>query len=81
MSYHCGVGPGLEKTLGVAPCEPHIACDGCGAERPVTKNHGAPYAWFLDGKAAPGWTSVQRPGFAREDWCPTCRPRKKGGGR
>lgn len=70
MSYHVGIGPRLAQ-FGGGPCEPHITCDGCGVERRITTSH-VPPAWFLDGKAAPGWT-LKREGETRRDYCPKCK--------
>ena len=71
MSYRCGIGPGL---FDIAPREPHIACDGCGAQYVVRGKHGVPPGWFLDGKPPPKWAG-RRGGLdgLREDWCPVCR--------
>jgi hypothetical protein len=81
MSYHCGIGEGLEK-LGMTPCEPHIACDNCGVTRSVYKNNKAmcgPAAWFLDGKKAPGgWSGGRTEIDARRiDYCPKCTELRK----
>ena len=84
MSYHCGIGASLAHEFGGAPCDPHIVCDGCGITRSIyrSKTVYEPAAWFFDGKHAPGWSGGRVAGtHRREDWCPTCRPRKKGGGR
>jgi len=81
MSYHCGIGDGLEK-LGMTPCDPHIACDNCGVTRSVYKKNNVmcgPAAWFLDGKKAPGGWSKESTGIddRRLDYCPRCTEERK----
>ena len=71
MTYHCGLDfPGRHE-------EPRITCDGCGLVRDVKKPSGLPFAWFLDGKAAPGWKLVRIDlddgTLVRRDHCPRCR--------
>jgi hypothetical protein len=74
MSYHCGIGEGMRR-IGIGPCEPHIRCDGCGATRSVT-GRGAcgAAAWFLAGRAAPGWAKRTGEDGKRIDLCPRCKP-------
>lgn len=67
MTYYCGIGP----CLGEARRDPHIECNGCGAVKLVAK-HGLPPAWFMAGKAPPGWKVIRR-GDTRVDYCPTCK--------
>jgi hypothetical protein len=75
MSYRCGLGPSY-AALGYAPVEPHIQCDTCGVNRPVTGKRG-PYKWFigryLDSKPAPGWARKTRADGTSEDTCKHCR--------
>lgn len=71
MTYHAGIGEGL-RAFGLMPCDPHLTCDGCGVVRSVTMANGMPFAWFLDGKRAPGWT-MARVDDLRRDWCPRCK--------
>ena len=74
MTYQCGIGSSMRR-LGFEPCDPHIRCDGCSLQLPVTNpRRMAPYAWFLNGKAAPGWqTERLDDGTRRMDWCPSCK--------
>jgi len=54
---------------------PRVVCDGegCDATRPVAPINGTrPYAWFLDGRAAPGWSGGRTTGGRRVDFCPAC---------
>lgn len=71
MSYRAGVGPGLQK-LGFEPGPPRITCDSCGL-RWNLKEDRRPPAWFLNGKAPPGWR-LSRNGDKRTDLCPRCKP-------
>lgn len=78
MTYHCGIGAGLEH-LGVTPREPHITCDGCQCKELATTRDGLAKAWLRNGKAPKGWRleRTEEP-FTRKDWCPTCRQSGKG---
>lgn len=76
MTYRSAVF-GFEKYGVRSHPEPTIYCDGpgCSERMPVRRgNSDIPWAWFLDGKAAPGWT-VSNPhgGTARIDLCPKCK--------
>lgn len=77
MSYHCGVGHGMQA-LGYSPREPHIQCDGC-LKVYVIKARGAggaAPAWFIDGKAPPGWRKVNEGTTVepvRRDYCKDCK--------
>lgn len=74
MSYQSGIGPGM-AVLGFEPFEPHIVCDGCGARRSVYKNDnpkGGFAHWFLEGKAAPGWSGGRYGSHPRLDYCHEC---------
>lgn len=72
MSYHCGIGSGMQA-IGYEPRDAHIECDNCGLVRNIVKpGRMGPPAWFLDGKAAPGWKLV-RTGETRADYCPRCK--------
>lgn len=80
MTYKAAIF-GLER-LGIPTHPtPRIYCDGCSAPCEVMSARGAvgrPFAWFLDGKAAKGW-SVEHPREPgkRRDWCPKCRQAKE----
>ena len=72
VSYRVGIGPGL-AAIGFEPREPALVCDGCGVTRSVMgRGIGCAASWFLDGKAAPGW-SLRREGEKRSDFCPKCK--------
>jgi len=73
MSYRAGVGPGL-RYLGVEPGPPHITCDGCGLRINLPEDRRPP-AWFLNGKAAPGWSVKRHDDGRRTDMCVACRAR------
>jgi len=60
------------RVLRMQPGEPCIVCDACGMVRRVAKANGMAPAWFLDGKAPPGWLLERDE--QRTDLCPTCRP-------
>ena len=78
MTYHAGIGPGFERQgIPLAPREPHVTCDGCGAVASGETHHGLPKAWLRAGKAPPGWVMdrVEEP-FSRVDYCATCKPKK-----
>lgn len=75
MTYHCGIGPGLQM-LGLPARDPHISCDGCGKVHGVTSRSGVPYAWFLDSKSPPKWRTHRRMvdgAVHRTDYCPDCK--------
>ena len=81
MSYHCGITPSLAAMTGREPCEPHIKCDDCGRVRSVWQGirYWEPAKWFMNGKAAPGWSGGRNPDHTRTDHCPDCRRRLKPG--
>jgi hypothetical protein len=71
----------MTYTCGIFGAEPYISCNECGLRRRVSRPHGAPFAWFLDNKAAPGW-SLKRledvhGGVSRVDLCPRCKVQKR----
>lgn len=72
MSYRCGLGPGIAQAFGTEPGGPSITCDGCGLKLNIREDRPPP-AWFLNGKAAPGW-KLTRHGDVRDDRCPRCKP-------
>lgn len=73
MSFQFGIGGRAAIVIGVEPHDPRILCDGCGEMRVVWTRRSRGYArWFLDGKAAPGWSGGRRGDNSREDWCPAC---------
>jgi hypothetical protein len=72
MTYHVGMGVGM-SSLGFTPCDPHITCDGCGVAHEVMNRHDAPYKWFLDNKAPPGWKKERKDHGPRKDFCARCR--------
>ncbi len=79
MTYHCGIGPGLQR-LGLKPCGPHLTCDGCGTVyNIVARPRRGPPKWLVDGKAPKGWTRLldDGEGLSRH-YCPRCRPAKPG---
>ena len=71
MSYRAGINFGAVHT------DPIIVCDNCGTHRSVTTRRGIPAVWFLNLKAAPGWSlerKVTDDGqLFRRDLCPECR--------
>ena len=71
MAYQVGIDARMGALIGRPACDPHLSCDGCGIVRPVAGPRG-PFAWFLDGKRAPGWTMAPRDGKPRRDWCGAC---------
>lgn len=75
VSYHCGIGPGMQA-IGVAPREPHLVCDGCGATKLIVNPNSRiklPPSWFLAGRAAPGWRMLRvHDGSKRWELCPKC---------
>ena len=74
MSYRAGMY-GILWGVGHAK-DPRIICDGCGAEHHVYREPmRLPYAWFMDGKAPPGWTVTRTGGVSekRDDRCPKCQ--------
>ena len=72
MSYRAGIGAGMAR-IGFTPGEPHIQCDGCGAVRLVAGKTSYAPAWFLAGRAPPGWRGVRtHDGEKRWDLCPRC---------
>jgi hypothetical protein len=77
MTYHIGIGASLAAAFGRTAQEPHITCDGCGLVRSVfrARGVGAPAAWFLDGKAPPGWRLINCKD-GRSDYCPRCKEGK-----
>lgn len=70
MTYWCGIGPGMEE-LGLPTREPHIECNSCGVKKFVS-GRSIPPAWFMNGKAAPGWKLVRDHLEKRFDYCPKC---------
>jgi len=77
MSYRAGIGGALAAVLHMEPTEPHIVCDGCGLRRTVYTKRGAPAAWFLARKPAPGGEIVQQADTQGLDYCPACKARRK----
>lgn len=76
MTYHAGLGLGM-AAFGLAPWEPHVTCDGCGARRSGETRSGAPAAWLRKRKAPPGWLLIRtEEPFHREDYCPACKAKK-----
>ncbi len=73
MSYRCGIIGYAAFIAGVAPSGPRITCDGCGLVLSIRIDRRPP-AWFLDGKAAPGWSLTRDDGDVRIDMCPRCKP-------
>lgn len=71
MSYRCGIDDTLAKLMGEEPGGPRITCDDCGLRLNIREDRPPP-AWFLDGKAAPGW-KLTRDGDRRDDRCPRCK--------
>ena len=73
MSYRAGIR-GLAH-LGLPDGDPHIFCDRCGVRRSMTRpTTGSPYAWFFDGKAAPGWQCIyDKATHTRTDYCQNCK--------
>lgn len=67
MSYRAGTG-GL-SLVGIPDTSPTITCDMCGKAHEVKW---PPPAWFLDGKAPPGWR-IKRDSDTRTDWCKACK--------
>jgi hypothetical protein len=81
MSYRAGMDVRTARFLRQEPGEPRIVCDGCGLVRNITTGSKAPPAWFLDGKAPPGWRRSRPDGLLgglRQDWCPTCKNKQEG---
>lgn len=78
MTYHIGIGASLAAAFGRTAQEPHITCDGCGLVRSVfrARGVGAPAAWFLDGKRAPGWSGGRNADGGRTDYCKQCKVAK-----
>lgn len=75
MTYHAGIGPGLEA-FGLSPDEPNATCDGCGARAHGLTREGAAAAWLRNGKAPPGWRLERTEddnGVTRRDYCPRCK--------
>jgi hypothetical protein len=80
VSYRIGITNTVAAILGVEPTDPCIVCDGCGLKRTVcSKRGGAPAAWFIERKPAPGWALVTGEN-SRRDYCPTCKRAQKAGG-
>ncbi len=79
MSYRTGIGTAAAILLGVEPTDPCIVCDGCGLQRTVYSKRGvgAPAAWFLDRKPAPGWALVRQENTRGWDYCPACKSKLK----
>lgn len=75
MTYRCGIAPSM-AALGFTPGPPRVICDGCGAVHGVEKRNGMAYAWFLDGKAPPGWL-IERDDDERRDYCRECREKRE----
>lgn len=73
MSYHCGT-QGLTG-LGIPDGEPRITCDTCGVIKRLPSDR-VPPAWFMNGKAAPGWSLSRTANGGRIDTCPECRKRE-----
>jgi len=70
MSYRVGV-----NFFGRDARAPRVLCDseGCDAARPVAPiNSSRPYAWFLNGRPAPGWSGGRTDAGGRRDFCPAC---------
>ncbi len=57
--------------LGEEPGGPRITCDGCGLVLNIRQDRPPP-AWFLDGKAAPGWKRTRRDDTL-DDRFPRCK--------
>jgi hypothetical protein len=72
MTYRPGISPAVARMLGEQARGPGVICDGCGIVRRIHADRPPP-AWFLDGKAAPGWR-MTRDGDKRDDRCPRCKP-------
>lgn len=73
MGYRAGVSAQLAAMVGRVGNEPHIYCDGCGVTRSVYRGRSyQPAAWFLNGKAAPGWSGGRCKDGTRHDLCPDC---------
>lgn len=72
MTYYCGTA-GLTR-LGIANDGPRIVCDECGIVYRLRTDRPPP-AWFMDGKAPPGWKRMEKP--KRHDRCANCRKKVK----
>lgn len=72
MSYRPGMDVRTAHVLGMEAGDPRIICDGCGLVNRVSRPHGVPFAWFMNGKAPPGWRLL-RNGDVRRDFCPRCK--------
>ena len=76
MSYHMGIQgfsrPDWRYPVAIPDSKPHILCDSCGVQVNLPTGPGRPPAWFLDGRAPPGW-KMDRNGEERLDKCPKCR--------
>jgi hypothetical protein len=79
VSYRAGITGTMAAVLRVEPTEPCIVCDGCGLRRTVYSQRGigAPAAWFLDRKPAPGWELVRVADERGWDYCPACKAKRK----
>ncbi len=67
MTYYAGI------CFGPSPSNPRVECDGCGLVKNINT---PPPAWFLDGKAVPGWRmkrTESETGVVRRDYCATCK--------
>ncbi len=78
MSYRAGIGPVFARVMGAEPDGPKITCDGCGLVNRIPTDR-LPPKWFMDNKAAPGWSmrrSFDSDGLTRLDLCPRCKEGK-----
>ncbi len=72
MSYRAGIGESM-RAVGLAPRDPHIVCDGCGAIHGVASRSAYAANWFLARRPPPGWRGLRKhDGSARWDLCPAC---------
>lgn len=79
MTYRPGMDARTAAFLRQQPGDPRIICDGpgCGLVRAINRTTALPPAWFLDGKAPPGWklkrTRIEDGTVERVDLCPKCK--------
>jgi len=82
VSYRAGIGQGMQS-LGLAPREPHLVCDGCGAIASCFTKRGDVAAWVLKRRPPRGWTGtrVEREDgtIERSDFCPKCAAERERG--
>lgn len=76
VSYTAGIAPSMAR-FGRTPGPPHITCDRCGVVLEICRG-GHLLAWFLNGKATPGWKMTRdvknaAGRFLRYDLCPKCK--------